>query len=71
MRAYGKSILKWAGKKAMQRVQKQFDQRQSSARAGSTKVGETEIKSTPSSRSTSQPRSKKTVGEYVDYEEID
>ncbi len=67
VRIYGKSILQWAGKKAMQRVQKQFEQRQNQS---STRE-ETQVnKGTPFSNS-KQTKSKKTVGEYVDYEEID
>ena len=70
VRMYGKSILKWAGKKAMQRVQKQFEQRQNQS-SNSSKVGETEINRNSKSSTNGNPSSKKTVGEYVDYEEID
>lgn len=67
VRVYGKSILKWAGRKAMQRVQKQFEQRQNS-----TSTAEESILNKRFRAKNNEPsNSKKTVGEYVDYEEID
>ncbi|WP_194850439.1 DUF4834 family protein [Nonlabens antarcticus] len=71
LKHYGKSILSWAGKKAMQRVQKQFNQRQTPADGSTIKDGETELKSKRSHSSPSGKNPNKTVGEYVDYEEID
>jgi len=68
---YGKSIISWAGRKAMQRVQKQFQQRQNAANDTTINDGQTEV-NRPSSRSaTAEKNPKKTVGEYIDYEEID
>lgn len=71
LKYYGKSIVSWAGRKAMQRVQKQFEQRQNRADGSTINEGETEInsKGSPSFQSGKNPN--KTVGEYVDYEEID
>ncbi|PRP66590.1 DUF4834 family protein [Nonlabens agnitus] len=72
VRMYGKSILKWAGKKAMDRVQRQFEQRQNdSSYQNTAKEGETIINNSNSTSRTHTQPSKKTVGEYVDYEEID
>jgi hypothetical protein len=71
LKYYGKSIVSWAGRKAMQRVQKQFEQRQNPTDSSSINEGETQIrpKGSPSTKSRKNPN--KTVGEYVDYEEID
>ena len=71
VRIYGKSILKWAGKKAMNRVQRQFEQRQNGSQRNTVNEGETIINDTSSTSSANSQSSKKTVGEYVDYEEID
>ncbi len=71
LKYYGKSILRWAGKKAMQRVQKQFTQRPGTGQENTVSEGETQVRQNP--QATAQPKGKanKTVGEYVDYEEID
>lgn len=71
LKYYGKSFVRWAGRKAMQRVQKQFEKRQNPTDTSSINEVETEIKSkeTPSGKSGKNPN--KTLGEYVDYEEID
>ncbi|WP_041496936.1 DUF4834 family protein [Nonlabens marinus] len=71
LKYYGKSILSWAGRKAMQRVQKQFHKQQNTSSDSPFTNGKTQV-NTPNSKSTSRQKNpKKTVGEYVDYEEID
>ncbi|AZQ44237.1 DUF4834 family protein [Nonlabens ponticola] len=68
---FGKSILRWAGAKAMERVQRNFNQENSTSAKRST-VAEGEVKverKSTTQRARSNPN--KTVGEYVDYEEID
>lgn len=67
VRIYGKSILRWAGNKAMQRVQRQFQQRQDTR----PEAGETIINDRSNREQRDRSSVKKTVGEYVDYEEID
>ena len=55
----------------MNRVQKQFQQRQQQQGNHTAARGKTSIDSNSQKNPTSNPNSKKTVGEYVDYEEID
>ena len=55
----------------MNRVQRQFEQRQNESQRNTVNEGETIINDTSSTSSANSQRSKKTVGEYVDYEEID
>lgn len=65
---FGKAILAWLGKKAMQRVQRSFE-----ARAGfnpNDMFNQGKAQKNNSQKS-SQPLEKKTVGEYIDFEEID
>ncbi|MDP5077316.1 MAG: DUF4834 family protein [Nonlabens sp.] len=68
-RFFGKAILAWMGKKAMQRVQRSFESRMG---ANGNPFGNTQQQQTQqSSKKSSQPLEKKTVGEYIDFEEID
>jgi UPF0716 family protein affecting phage T7 exclusion len=71
-RFYGKSIIQWAGRKAMQRVQKQFEQR-TGTRSSNTDLndGETQVQTPRANEEKPTKSKKKTVGEYIDYEEID
>lgn len=71
VRMYGKSILKWAGNKAMERVKKNFEQRQNASAGPTVKNGETVINDVNTKEKSHTSSSNKTVGEYVDYEEID
>lgn len=69
-RVFGKAILAWLGKKLLQRVQRGFE-----SRAGFSGNNPSEAASQQAAqeqkRQSSQPREKKTVGEYIDFEEID
>jgi hypothetical protein len=72
-RAFGKLILRWLGKKAMEKVQKKFTGQagydSQNYSSGRTTEGETEVHS--KAKVKRNPKSKKVVGEYVDFEEID
>ncbi len=71
-RAYGKQILSWMGRKAMQRVQKSFEQRMGGQPGYDGDFSGNTHKQKKNSSSTKQTfREKKKVGEYVDFEEID
>ncbi len=70
VRIYGKSILQWAGKKALERVQKQFDQR-NEANYHKPNNGETQVEYQNTGPARKKSNTNKSVGEYVDYEEID
>jgi hypothetical protein len=68
-KAFGKQILKWLGMKALQRVQKSFNDRM-----GGNSHPEEPAPPTTGKKSTidtNKFREKKKVGEYVDFEEID
>lgn len=68
-KAFGKTVLKWLGMKAMQRVQKSFEKRTG------FHTGESPFQNQQAeSAKTSTPlksNEKKKVGEYIDFEEID
>lgn len=71
LKYYGKSIIRWAGKKAMERVQKQFYQQQSGREETVAKDGRTEVRRPKPSPGPQKKNPNKVVGDYVDYEEID
>lgn len=70
-RYFGKTIIKWLGMKALQRIQKGFEKR-----AG-FKEGQNPFKIQKTGSwginrySTLKIKSKEKVGEYIDFEEID
>ncbi|MEO9952186.1 DUF4834 family protein [Nonlabens sp.] len=68
-RAFGKTVLKWLGMKAMQRVQKSFEKR-TGFNTGENPFQNQQAKSTKTTTSFKSNENKK-VGEYIDFEEID
>lgn len=60
-------LLKYLAKKATQRMEKAFFGNAANPGESTTKTGKTSIDKMPERKK----RSNKTVGEYVDYEEID
>lgn len=74
-RAFSPMILRWLGKKAMEKVQNSFERRtgfNTRPPDGKTKVHRKPQSSERGGRAkTENPKSKKVVGEYVDFEEID
>lgn len=70
-RAYGKQILSWMGRKAMQKVQKSFEQRMGGQPGFGQRTDSTETRREKSNAKKHTFREKKKVGEYVDFEEID
>ena len=71
VRTYGKSILKWAGKKAMQKVQKKFEQQYAAQGNQEGSVTSPSGSRRSSVHPPASTKNNKKVGEYVDYEEID
>ena len=68
-KTFGKTVLKWLGMKAMQRVQKSFEKRtgfNTGQNPFQTQQSTSTQKSTPL-----KSNEKKKVGEYIDFEEID
>lgn len=68
LKYYGASILKWLGKKAMQRMSRSFEKRSG--------MNTDDLFNQPqgprsSQKKVNKPKENKTVGEYVDFEEID
>lgn len=66
-RAFGPMLLRWMGKKAMEKVNRSFEKRTGNSQA-SQNTGTTVERNQSTG---SIPREKKKVGEYVDFEEID
>ncbi len=64
IRWFGPLILKYIMRKVGKKFEDQFNQ---AKKAKEKKEGDVNIEKTPKN----QPRSKKKVGEYIDYEEID
>lgn len=69
-RFFGKLILAWLGKKAMERVQRSFQQ-QTGFNSTNNPFSKNQTSDQSPDKTFSQPREKKKVGEYVDFEEID
>lgn len=68
-RAFGKQILAWMGKKAMEKVQKSFESRMQGSQDQAQDP--TFRNTTITSKGKPNFTEKKKVGEYVDFEEID
>lgn len=67
IRFFGPLILKWFMKKMGQKFEKQFNQQFGGAQHSSDKKGKVSIDKKPKGTKASN----KSVGEYIDYEEID
>jgi len=65
---YGKSILAWLGKKAMQRMARSFEKRSG---MNMSDIKNSQTNRTSNHKKVNKPTEKKVVGEYVDFEEID
>ncbi|MGJ8684365.1 MAG: DUF4834 family protein [Nonlabens sp.] len=65
---FGKSIMAWLGKKAMQRMARSFEKRSGMNMSDFNQPGQS---SSQSSKKVNKPTEKKVVGEYIDFEEID
>ncbi|MGB5980559.1 MAG: DUF4834 family protein [Nonlabens sp.] len=68
-KTFGSQIMRWMGKKAMQRVQKSFEDHMNANESAQNR--ETSYKKPNRGSKTNEFREKKKVGEYVDFEEID
>jgi uncharacterized membrane protein len=69
-RFVGKAILAWLGKKLLQRVQRSFESRTGFS-GNDPFEAPPEQAAQEQKQQSSQPLEKKTVGEYIDFEEID
>jgi hypothetical protein len=71
-RYFGKTIIKWLGMKALQRIQKGFEKR-AGFKEGQNPFQNSEKRAPEESTDTAPLKSnqKKKVGEYIDFEEID
>lgn len=65
---YGKSIMSWLGKKAVQRMTRSFEKRSG---MNMSDFNQQSKQTTGSHKKVNKPAEKKKVGEYVDFEEID
>lgn len=65
---FGKSIMAWLGKKAMERMARSFEKRSGMNMSDFNHPRE---KTTANHKKVNKPAEKKVVGEYVDFEEID
>ena len=68
LKYYGASIIKWLGKKAMQRMSRSFEKRSG---MNTDDLFNQSQGPRSSQKKVNNPKEKKTVGEYVDFEEID
>ncbi|PQJ32938.1 hypothetical protein BST92_13840 [Nonlabens arenilitoris] len=68
LKYYGASILKWLGKKAMQRMSRSFEKRSG---MNTDDLFNQSQGPRSSQKKVNKPKENKTVGEYVDFEEID
>lgn len=65
---FGKSIISWLGKKAMQRVSRSFEKRHG---MHTDDFNQPNGQPFPKDKKVNKPTEKKVVGEYIDFEEID